>query len=71
MTNPDELGLPRVGGLNVFLLAAEFNGSLNAEGGWLGVVSSLRDSSPRLGLSISDTSWLGSSFESDETYFID
>ena len=55
------------GGLNVFLSAVAFGGSLNAEGGSLEVVSFGKESLPELGLSVSETSWLGSSFESDET----
>ena len=59
------------GGLKVFLSAVDFDGSLNAEGGSLEVVSFGKVSLPEIGLSVSETSWLGSSFESDETYFID
>lgn len=76
LTRPGEIGFP-IGGATflgvpkVFLLAADFAGSLNAEGGSLGFASSLRASLSEVGLSASDTSWLGSSFEPDDTYFID
>lgn len=71
LTSPVELGFPVMSSAEVFLLAADFRGSLNAEGGWLGVISLLGDSSSKVGLSVSDASWLGASFESDDTYFID
>ena len=68
LTSSDELGLP---GVKSFFSAIEFNGSLNADGGLLGDVSSLRFSLPGAGILVSDISWLGSPFESEETYFID
>lgn len=75
-TSPGAVGFPVesatfLGVPKVFLLAADFAGSSNAEGGWLGFASSLRASPPEIGLSASDTSWLGASFEPDDTYFID
>lgn len=71
MTSPDELGFPIFVAAEVFLLAAVSKGSLNADGGWLGLVSLTRDSSSWAGLSISDASSLAASFDSDDTYFID